>query len=917
MYYNLKIVQHNVLAWTDERSKELSAVYNKINPAIILLNSVSVRDNKPVKIYNYNVYSKNHLNEFQAGVAIAVRKTLQYKILDDFVDDILGIQVITTRGPVEIYTLYSPPRRHYLPLGEIKRIFQKTIPTYFIGDLNALHNLMGYLNSVNNKGRTIYNLVNNDGVKYLGPDFKTLVIQNGKPDIILANRWAFFNISIIQGKVTTSDHLPIHIELSTRPIIKEYKKNFNYKKAKWDDFQSKLENKTVLSDMNNKTQRDIDNEIQNWMNNIMEVAEETIPKNKLSYFIHPPNSDFINILENQYQQLMTLNHWTRDHLELIKNIQILIKNESKRLQDETWSNKLSKLQESYMDPKTFWADVRKIIGEKKEEVPYLIGNNGNKLFTEVEKEKEFNEIWSNIFKIDPQDNLHFDQDHEETVNNYVRNNEEQITPFERSNLDRLNIDNYLLRPVTNQDIKIIIKEFKHKAPGKSGITKLLLMKIPEIAITKFKDIINATISMGYFPIILKNGLIILIPKPGKDAKNPINYRPITLLELPGKILEKIVNKRFQRFCEDNEVFHKNQFGFRKGTGTHIALTKIYEKIAINQKRRDHCNLICRDISKAFDKIWLNGLRYKIIRQNELPILIMKMLSSFVSDRTAQIRINSHIGDKFSIKSGVPQGGILSPTLFIFYTSDLTPAGPNSDDVIFADDITQIIVNEDNDKMQHALDTEREILRINAYERKWKIKTNTTKFKILAISKTRPINIQLDNQVMPFSNDCTILGTKFKRTGMANHITNRVNLAKAQTSRIKRFMALKEKTKLHLFKALIRPVLEYPVITNALASKHQMLKMQKVQNANLNIIAKNTENELKTIKELHEIYDIEPINIRLFKAAERTWEKYLEKDPEMENRARIENNNRINDHNWWPRIAHKMHRGEPPPLYVST
>ena len=91
--------------------------------------------------------------------------------------------------------------------------------------------------------------------------------------------------------------------------------------------------------------------------------------------------------------------------------------------------------------------------------------------------------------------------------------------------------------------------------------------------------------MGYFPIVLKNGLIILIPKPGKDANNPINYRAITLLELLGKILEKIINKRFQRFCEENEVFHKNQFGFRKGTGTNIAITKIYEKIAINRKEK--------------------------------------------------------------------------------------------------------------------------------------------------------------------------------------------------------------------------------------------------------------------------------------------------------------------------------------------
>ena len=152
---------------------------------------------------------------------------------------------------------------------------------------------------------------------------------------------------------------------------------------------------------------------------------------------------------------------------------------------------------------------------------------GINYLAKLKRKKEFQEIWSNIFKIDPKDNLHFHQEHEELVNNYISNNEDQIIPSERSNLNRLNVDSYLLRPVTNHDINIIIKEFKHKAPGKSGIIKLLLMKIPEIAITIFKDIINATISMGYFPIILKTGLIILIPKPGKDPKKshklPTNY----------------------------------------------------------------------------------------------------------------------------------------------------------------------------------------------------------------------------------------------------------------------------------------------------------------------------------------------------------------------------------------------------------
>ena len=79
-----------------------------------------------------------------------------------------------------------------------------------------------------------------------------------------------------------------------------------------------------------------------------------------------------------------------------------------------------------------------------------------------------------------------------------------------------------------------------------------------------------------------------------------------------------------------------------------------------------------------------------------------------------------------------QGGILSPTLFIFYTSDILQAGPHSEDVIFADDITHIIQNLDNDKEQLKFNTEREVDRVNTYEKKWKITTNIAKFKVMSI-----------------------------------------------------------------------------------------------------------------------------------------------------------------------------------------
>ena len=92
-------------------------------------------------------------------------------------------------------------------------------------------------------------------------------------------------------------------------------------------------------------------------------------------------------------------------------------------------------------------------------------------------------------------------------------------------------------------------------------------------------------------------------------------------------------------------------------------------------------------------------------------------------------------------------------------------------------------------------------------------TNTTKFKIMSVSKTRPLQIEVDNRLRPFANECNILGLKLKRTGTVSHITDRIRSAKNQTQRLKRFINLNEKTKSHLYKALIRPVLEYPVVPN--------------------------------------------------------------------------------------------------------
>ena len=207
----------------------------------------------------------------------------------------------------------------------------------------------------------------------------------------------------------------------------------------------------------------------------------------------------------------------------------------------------------------------------------------------------------------------FDANHEIRINNFIQNNLYRTNPYELANTRRLNPDNYLTRPIASQQIKNIIHHFKRRGPGKSGINKDILENLPIEAIDRLAVIYNLSLSMGYFMVIYKNGILILTNKPGKNNKYPLNYRAITLLEVPGKVFEKIINDRFMRYLEENNILHPNQYGFRKNEQTETALLRIYEQIVINQRYKYNCNIVCRDVSKAFDKVWHNGLCYKILQ----------------------------------------------------------------------------------------------------------------------------------------------------------------------------------------------------------------------------------------------------------------------------------------------------------------
>ena len=97
-----------------------------------------------------------------------------------------------------------------------------------------------------------------------------------------------------------------------------------------------------------------------------------------------------------------------------------------------------------------------------------------------------------------------------------------------------------IRKITIYEVKQIIKESKNNSPGESGYKKELLINVPDSAIEYLIDIFNAALSAGYFPDKFKSSIVKFIPKEGKVPNEPTGVRPISLLETPGKILERII-----------------------------------------------------------------------------------------------------------------------------------------------------------------------------------------------------------------------------------------------------------------------------------------------------------------------------------------------------------------------------------------
>lgn len=881
MPFKIKIIQHNVLNWRN-RKNELTNTYLNLDPDIIMLQSHGIKTGEPIKIPGYKVIKSNTQEELNDGTAIAIKNKIEHKIIGDYMLNTLAIQISTNTGPIILATDYIPPRRLYLPLPDYYNLFRRNCPVYLFADLNANHPTLGY-RQTNTTGRQTYRLIQDRVIQHLGPHFTTFHTARSAttPDIILSNHQIYHNFRTSQGPLNTSDHSIIITELDTQPILIPTPPTPDMKRANWEEFENHIQANTTPSNLEQATLEEIDTEIDTWYNNIQQATNQHIPITRYRTQVGKPPTRETQTLMNRYirlKQNANIHGWTRQHYITHNELQHTLKETLKREANENWGNTLTQLTHSFREPETFWRKVKSITGETNPTPHYILNQNNEKIVDIKEQETIHRRIWEDILnEEEEEDTDDEEEEHQDRISDFLVFHRQRTIPYHQVNMDRLDENNYLTQPITNSEIKAVIKLTKKTCPGDSGINKTLLSHIPNNSIIQLKNIYNAALSTGYFPDKFKSATIKLIPKHGKDPHNPQNYRPISLLEVPGKIFERIINQRLRIHLETENLHNKYQYGFRNNRGTTQALALITEQIANNKADGKQCHLTLRDISKAFDKVWHRGLQYKILNLN-LPILLEKLLCNFLKDRSAKIKLENHLGNIFNISCGVPQGSVLSPTLFIIYTRD-SPHSISGLNISYADDITQITHHEGRSKNLMNAKTKQEIERINQYEKKWKIKTNVNKFNIIPIHSKRNEALIINNEATEFTNNGKTLGLKISQTSYISHIKERKGKASHALHKLYKFRHLNTNIKLHLIKALVLPILDYPPIPTHTLSKNQLRILQRVQNKALRFATNERYPYERTTQELHEAHSLLPINIRLHQQAKQIWQKLEDTDPD--------------------------------------
>ena len=379
------------------------------------------------------------------------------------------------------------------------------------------------------------------------------------------------------------------------------------------------------------------------------------------------------------------------------------------------------IEENSNDPKEMWRAINKVLNKDSPSSFSAVNFQGQRLDRPNKVAEAFNE---HFVTIGPKLASNIEQKPDDNPLKYLEENNENSPKFQFKQVEASYVR------------KAVIGLKNSKSPGPDNIPTKLLKDAIEYICQPLAMIFNASLETGIFPDIWKLARVTPIYKSGQTS-NLSNYRPISVLSVLSRLLEKLVHDQLYDFCKTNDSLSKNQFAFRKLHSTITSMLNITETWYKNIDERKLNVSVFLDLKKAFDTVDHDILLSKLSALGVIETTHC-WFTSYLRNREQFCRVDGQNSSTKSVNCGIPQGSCLGPLLFIIYVNDfercLQGASPN----MYADDTSITCSSADSDSLLRNINDE--MTNIAEWMRLNKLSLNADKSEFMVIGHSRQHNV---------------------------------------------------------------------------------------------------------------------------------------------------------------------------------
>ena len=720
----LSIIGHNTRSFNANKDS-LLGMFAKDHcwPDVFVLYETWFTEVNTHEIQGYTSHHTTRLLGRSGGVSVYVRNSIYCEIIPllSYADETIEICTVNITICKEKFTIIGIYRPHSDTINnfihKLDSILNSNHVKYknciILGDLNI--NLLDDSNLTNSFITLLHSF---RFLPCINVPTRYPASKLEKPsllDHIWINKLSSFKSGVIMSDFT--DHLPIYLKLSTKKnhnldnkvkitfrLDNDTNRNIFYEKMTGFNWQS-------LASPN------IDTYLQNFTSKLNLFYCESFPL-KIKYvsikkLINPwctPDIQNLISLKSKYFQLLKFGFVTHEENKNFKN---KVKKIIEKCKIEYYKKEFSKAKH---DIKKTWNLIRNLSGNINKKPINKIVQNGVEFSTSATISEAFNS--------------HF--------NSIANELDSKIPPPEIDPLSYVsrNQNSIFLYPVSCIECFNIVGNLKNTKPDLINLPVYMFTIFRTTLCNTIADIVNLSFTSGIFPSALKYSQIVPIHKKD-DTTCLTNFRPISILPTLAKVFEKCLLVRLRDFIDKNNLLFKYQYGFTKMRSTEDAVIKFSELIYKSLNDKKFSISVFVDYSKAFDTVPHNILLSKLEKYG-IRGTPLKLLKSYLSDRSHSTKINDVLSSPKIINIGLPQGSNLSPLLFILYINDLCNISDNFEKILFADDTTLIFSDTNYTSLLQNCNTELE--KFNKWSIANRLSVNTAKTCYMLFTNRKIPNI---------------------------------------------------------------------------------------------------------------------------------------------------------------------------------